>query len=127
MTLLIGTTGVSYLNLVIFFIAVSFGSISLLVYADSTLGFVLSGAMGKPTSETVIDAARIAFFGELVVFSTIWLAGMVSDKIGRRWVFFGGTILIAASFCAMPFATSFTHVLGFRVRLGLRVGVAIAI
>lgn len=104
--------GVSYLNLVIFFIAVSFGSIALLVYADSTIGFVLGSVPGAASG---LEAGQIVFFGELVVFSTIWLAGIASDKIGRRWVFFLGTCFIAASFCAMPFATSPMEVLGFRL------------
>lgn len=105
----------SYLNLVTFFIAVSFGSIALLVYADSVIGFVLSNVVALTPDQLASEAFKIVFFGELVVFATIWLAGMLSDRVGRRWVFFGGTVLIAGSFCAMPFAQTVWQVLLFRL------------
>jgi len=113
--------GVTYLNLVIFFLAVSFSSIALLVFADASLGFVLLQALGvhddptQPTTPTGSLAGQIVLYSEIVICATIWIWGMLSDRIGRRWVFFAGTLLIAASFASMPFAATFAQIVGIRL------------
>jgi hypothetical protein len=112
---------VTYLNLVIFFLAVSFSSIALLVFADASLGFVLLQVLNIPNDPTQpliptgSKAGQVVLYSEIVICATIWIWGMISDRIGRRFVFFAGTVFIAASFLAMPFAQSFIQIIGIRL------------
>jgi MFS family permease len=109
---------VTYLNLVIFFLAVSFGSITLLVFSDASLSYVLKtinipdDSSNDPTGSL---AGRIVLYSEVLICVAIWGWGMISDRIGRRWVFGVGTLLIATSFVAMPFASTYADVLGIRL------------
>lgn len=92
----------------------SFGSIALLVFADASLSFALKTYTNEP-DETGTLAGQIVFYSEILICGSIWLWGMVSDRIGRRWVFAVGTFLIAVAFVAMPFASNYYHVLGIRL------------
>ncbi len=111
--------GVTYLNLVIFFLAVSFGSIALLVFSDASLPYLV-GNLNLPWELNQPDpigglVGRIVLYSELVICLSIWIWGMVSDRIGRRWVFVAGTALIAISCVAMPFATTYLQIIGLRL------------
>ena len=104
----------------IFFLAVSFGSITLLVFADASLGFVLSTNLGigdsnAPLYPTGSRAGQVVLYSEVLICATIWVWGIVSDRIGRRWVFVAGTLLIAISFAAMPFAQTFVQLVVIRL------------
>lgn len=108
------------MNLVIFFLAVSFGSITLLVFADASLGYVLTSLHlqtdpNAPLYPTGSKAGQVVLYSEVLITATIWVWGMLSDRIGRRWVFVAGTLLIAISFVSMPFATTFAQVVVIRL------------
>lgn len=109
------------MNLVIFFLAVSFGSITLLVFSDASLSYVVQNQLHmvvdpkQPTDPTGSLVGRIVLYSELLICAAIWIWGMVSDRIGRRWVFALGTLFIAASFVAMPFASTYLQVVGIRL------------
>jgi MFS family permease len=99
---------------------VSFGSITLLVFADASLGYVLSNIglqtdPNAPLYPTGSRAGQVVLYSEVLICATIWVWGMMSDRIGRRWVFVAGTLLIAISFVAMPFARTFAQVVIIRL------------
>jgi MFS family permease len=106
---------------VIFFLAVSFGSIALLVFSDASLSAVLVnlGLMANdptaPTDPVGSLVGRVVLYSELLICPAIWVWGMLSDRIGRRCIFATGTALIAAAFIAMPFATTYLQVIGIRL------------
>jgi len=68
----------------------------------------------------------LGFYNELVIIATVWLWGLLSDKIGRKTVYFFGFFFMSLGICLYPFATTFEALVGFRLVFALGASAAAA-
>lgn len=71
--------------------------------------------IGIPEDEQGSATGDITFYSELLIIALVAPWGVVSDKIGRRFVYFVGLFLMAVAFIIYPFAPNFGALVGFRL------------
>ncbi len=91
-------------------------------YAIGILGFfnfgqalVLTTVLGIPQGELGAETAGLQLWGEILAILFIPIAGILSDRYGRRIVLVIGTALLGLTFFLYPYADSMSDLYLFRV------------
>lgn len=98
---------------------ISFFSIASSVFLSFVQPYIFNEILKIPADEQGTLAGNLVFFNELVVLSLIGVAGVVSDKIGRRPVYVFGFLLFALGYILYPLATSSTELIIYRMIFAL--------
>src|SRR5690606_9098000 len=96
----------------------------MLSYMTFIQPFVLGEILGIPPEEQGKLTGNLVVLQEIVVIALMGFSGAMSDRIGRRAVFVGGYLVLAAGFFLYPLVGSALQLYGARALFA--VGVAIA-
>jgi len=99
----------------------AFFSIASSVFLSFVQPYIFTEMLKIPADEQGKLAGKLVLFGELVVLSLIGVAGVVSDKIGRRPVFAFGFAMLGVGYVLYPLATGETELILFRMVFALGV------
>ncbi|MDX2144277.1 MAG: MFS transporter [Rhodospirillaceae bacterium] len=100
---------------------ISFFSIASTVFLSFVQPYIFNEILQVPTEEQGTLAGNLVLFGELVVLAFIGVAGVLSDRIGRRPVFVFGFVLLALGYILYPLADSTTELIMYRMVFALGV------
>lgn len=106
------TPEVSYLHLSTLFYA-SLVTMGLLTFVNIGQALILGGIEGG--ADLGKRGGLLTVTGELTIMSTVFLYGILCDRVGRRPVYALGLALMGISYILMPFATSVTDLVIYRV------------
>jgi MFS family permease len=94
--------GISLLNLVSYLTACFF-SITLFVYLNSAQAFLLPFIL-ESNGEIGQVSGQLTFYDELLSLGVVFLAGVVSDRVGRHVVYSAGFVIMGMALVIYPFA-----------------------
>ena len=83
----------------------AFFSIGLLTFINVQQGYLFTN-LGIPESEWGGVAGRLVLINEIVVLSTVYLLGTLSDRVGRRVVYALGFSMVGICYVLYPLANS---------------------
>ena len=98
---------------------ISFFSIASTVFLSFVQPYIFNEILHIPSDEQGRLAGNLVLFGEMIVLAFIGVAGVVSDKIGRRPVYMFGFIMLALGYMLYPLATSATELIAYRMVFAL--------
>jgi len=107
-------SGVSRGNAATYYFAAAM-SICLLSFINLIQPFLLTNFLGIPVERHGLVTGGLTFWEETVGLFCIALAGILSDRIGRRSVFAIGFLIVGVGFLFFPFAQNLTQLLAFRI------------
>ncbi len=110
--------GVSRLN----FMTLLFGSffgIAMMGFINASQPYLFEEVLKVPADEQGPLAGDLTFISELIVILSIGLIGAMSDKVGRKPLWAGAFLLLAAGYFLYPMATSVDQLLLFRTVFAL--------
>ncbi len=110
--------GISYWNGATLLYA-SFFSIASSVFLSFVQPYIFTEILNVPPDQQGQLAGNLVFFGELVVLSLIGVAGVLSDKLGRRPVFVFGFMMLSVGYVLYPLATTTTQLIIYRMVFAL--------
>ncbi|KAG0341576.1 hypothetical protein BG000_008635 [Podila horticola] len=87
--------GVTYINLITYLIA-CFGTICLIVYLSIIQNYVVTVILGI-TQNTGTLTGNLALYDEIIALPATLVWGIMSDRVGRRYVYGSGFACIGAS------------------------------
>lgn len=90
-------------------------SICLLSFINLIQPFLLTNFLGIPVEQHGLVTGGLTFWEETVGLVCIALAGLLSDRYGRRLVFTLGFIVVGVGFALFPWAQDLRQLLAFRV------------
>ncbi len=90
-------------------------SICLLSFINLIQPFLLTNFLGIPVEEHGLVTGGLTFWEETVGLVCIALAGVLSDKFGRRLVFVLGFAIVGVGFGLFPLAQNLRDLLAYRV------------
>ena len=100
----------------------SFSTVAMIVVISLVQPYILTEIIKIPFAEQGTITGRLHILQELVTIFLVGLMGAWSDRVGRRFVFVLGFLVLGAGYFIYPFATSETELLIYR--LVFAVGVA---
>jgi MFS family permease len=112
--------GISRINAGTLFYA-AFFSIASSVFLSFVQPYIFTEMLQLPSDEQGKLAGKLVFFGEFVVLCLIGMAGVASDKIGRRPVFVFGFVMLGVGYALYPLATTETELIAYRMVFALGV------
>ncbi|MBL8643699.1 MAG: MFS transporter [Rhodospirillaceae bacterium] len=112
--------GISRMNALTLYYA-GFFSIASTVFLSFVQPFIFTEILNIPQEDQGKLAGNLVFFSELVILSLIGVAGVASDKIGRRPVYVFGFAMLAVGYILYPLATSETELIAYRMIFALGV------
>lgn len=92
----------------------SFFGIAMMGFINASQPFLFAEVLDIPAAEQGPLAGNLTFLAELVVLACIGWLGALSDRFGRRPIWAGGFLLIAAGYTLYPLATNVTELSVFR-------------
>jgi MFS family permease len=110
--------GISRLNAMTLFYA-GFFSIASTVFLSFVQPYIFTEILKIPADEQGKLAGNLVFFNELVVLCLIGVAGVISDKIGRRPVYVFGFFMLGIGYILYPLATNETELIAYRMVFAL--------
>lgn len=108
------TSGISHGNAATYYFAAAM-SICLLSFINLIQPFLLTNFLGISVEQHGVVTGGLTFWEESVGLFCIALAGILSDRIGRRSVFAVGFLIVGVGFTLFPFAQNLAQLLAFRV------------
>ncbi len=103
---------ITWANLATFFFATSAG-IGLMTFVSLGQALLLTDSLKIPLSEHGVVGGRLQSAREIVILFSVLLAGILADKISRKFVFSVGFIFLGLGFLLFPFADSQLQLLCF--------------
>jgi MFS family permease len=97
--------GVMSRHMIVFYLA-TVASLLLFTFIPQAQPFILTEILGVPEAQQGVLSGNIAFFAEIVILLSIGTWGVLSDRIGRRFVFGMGFILMSVGLFLTPSVTS---------------------
>jgi len=101
---------------------VTFVTIGMLSGASILQGYVLTEHLDIPRGQQGTVSGEISFWVEVVAILLFAPFGVLTDRIGRRPVYIGSMVFVAAGYALVPFATTANELLA--ARLVFAVGMA---
>jgi len=114
--------GIQPRHTVVFLFAALLG-ICLTTYISTITPYVLAVNLGLPNDQQGKVSGLALFAGECVLLLSSSFIGAYSDRIGRRGVFAGGLVLLAAGYVLFAFVDSVTTLVAARVFLSIGIAV----
>jgi len=105
--------GISRLNAATFMLA-SFVTIGFMIFINIGNAYVLNENLGIPQREQGGVTGLFLIINEISLLILMPVAGIVSDRIGRRTVMIGGLLLMAFGYVLYPLATSVPELVVYR-------------
>jgi len=99
-------------------------AIACYTFINAAQPYVLENMLGM--EELGKATGDLGFYNELLILGTVWLWGLLSDKIGRKPIYFFAFFFMSAGICLYPFATSFEVLVAFRLVFALGASAAAA-
>jgi len=96
-------------------------SIGMFTYLVSLTPFILSENLGIPESEHGRIIGNLQFLQEIVMLISIGWWGAISDRVGRRAVYFISWIIMGVGYSIYAFATSIDQLFIFRIVYALAI------
>ena len=112
------TPGYSGLNVFTMLFA-CISSISVISYMGFIQPYLLTEVLKIPQAEQGALTGNLASVQEIVVVLIMGVAGALSDRTGRRFMFVSGFLLLAAGYLIYPLATSVLQLFIFRCLFGI--------
>ncbi len=97
--------GIKKSNLAAFYY-VAFITICLASLINMLQPFMLSAFLGLPTDSHGVPTGQLAFAGEVVILSLVAAFGIMSDRVGRRFIYGLGLFIIGIGFAITPLSRS---------------------
>lgn len=110
--------GYSALNASTYLVAVLF-SITAFVFINASQAFVLIDSLRTPVSEIGSATSILSLTNEITILLFAGIFGILSDLLGRRFIFTLGFLLIGLGITLYPFAPSLALLVVFRVVFGM--------
>ncbi|KAF2075650.1 hypothetical protein CYY_003073 [Polysphondylium violaceum] len=110
--------GVSYKNIIASYLG-SFLSICFFVFINVAQPIILTNSLNIPDDKTGQASGNLSFANELVILIVSHCWGITSDRIGRKYVYCIGMVLIGMGLIVYPFANSFGLLILFRLIFAL--------
>eukprot|EP00732_Lithocolla_globosa_P003855 Lithocolla_globosa_v1_NODE_3276_length_1712_cov_33.325287.p1 type:complete len:489 gc:universal NODE_3276_length_1712_cov_33.325287:97-1563(+) len=110
------TKGVSRFNMFTFYYAVLW-TITSYVFVNAAQPYILREVLGL--DELGVYTGQLGSFNELMIIATVTTWGVISDKLGRKFVYVNGFILMATSFILQPYSTSYGVLVLYRLIFAL--------
>jgi MFS family permease len=101
-----------------FYVAAIF-STGLMAFMNFVQPFVLTEILKIPPERQGAVAGNLGFYSELVIIACIGVAGVWSDRIGRRPIYAAGFVILALAYVAYPRAGSETELVIYRAIYGV--------
>jgi MFS family permease len=101
---------------------VTFVTIGMLSGASILQGYILTEHLDIPRGQQGTVSGEISFWVEVVAILLFAPFGVLTDRIGRRPVYIGSMVFVAAGYALIPFATTANELLA--ARLVFAVGMA---
>ncbi len=98
-----------------------FFSIASTVFLSVFQGYIFTELLHIPQDEQGKLAGKLVAYSELVILCLIGVAGVLSDKIGRRPVYVFGFVFLGIGYALYPLATSEDQLVMFRMVFALGV------
>jgi MFS family permease len=106
--------GVSKLNAITFLYS-AFAGVALTSFVSIFMPYILNVNLGLPMEEQGRASGDLVFYGEIVLLTMSGVFGAWSDQYGRRLVFIGGLLVLAAGYIALGFALTLAALIAIRV------------
>ncbi len=97
--------GIRKLNLGAFYY-IAFVTICLASLINMLQPFMLSEFLGLPSDAHGVPTGQLALAGELVLIALVGVFGIWSDRVGRRFIYGSGLLIIGIGFAITPFSRS---------------------
>ncbi|MEE2750664.1 MAG: MFS transporter, partial [Myxococcota bacterium] len=98
-------TGVRKRNLAAFYF-IAFMTICLASVINMLQPFMLSEFLGLPTSAHGVPTGKLALASELVIIGLVGTYGILSDRMGRRFIYGLGLLIVGVGFAITPLSRS---------------------
>ena len=101
----------------------TFAGITLSTMVGAFLPYILNVNLAVPMDQQGGVAGDMGFYREIVLIATSTLIGAMSDRTGRRIIFVGGLLVLAAAYSIYGFVDSVTQLI--IVQLILAAGISL--
>uniref|UniRef100_A0A6B2L3Y7 Major facilitator superfamily (MFS) profile domain-containing protein n=1 Tax=Arcella intermedia TaxID=1963864 RepID=A0A6B2L3Y7_9EUKA len=101
-------------NLIAFYYA-SLVNVASLVYINGALPYLLSNFLNISEGQQGSRIGDLGLYNELTIIATVTLWGSLSDKIGRRYIYAIGFLLMSISIFIHPTTDNFNVVIVYRI------------
>lgn len=97
----------------------SFFGIAMMGFVNASQPYLFTEVLNIPAEEQGPLAGNLTFLSEVVVICTIGLLGALSDKIGRKPIWIGAFLVMAAGYALYPTASSADELTLYRMFFAL--------
>jgi MFS family permease len=97
----------------------SFFGIAMMGFINASQPYLFTEVLGVPAAEQGPLAGNLTFIAELVVLFAVGIIGALSDKVGRRPLWAGAFLVLAAGYALYPLATTVGELTAYRVVFAL--------
>jgi MFS family permease len=108
------TPGITYLNVVTCLFAVG-AALAMMTFMNFVQPYVLTEILDIPREQQGKLTGSLASLQEVVVICLMGFIGALSDKVGRRWIFAIGFIVLGLGYFLYPLATDVTQLFIYRI------------
>ena len=89
-------------------------------------GYILTEHLGIPSNEQGALSGQLTVITEIINILLVGYAGILADRIGRRPVLVGGTVILGVGYALYPFASTPAELYAYRCVFGLGVSAVAA-
>lgn len=93
----------------------SFFGIAMMGFINASQPYIFTDVLNVPQAEQGKLAGNLTFLSEIVVLCTIGMIGALSDKVGRKPLWIGAFLILAAGYALYPMAESVEQLTLFRL------------
>jgi len=108
------TPGITGVNVVTCLFAVG-AALAMMTFMNFVQPYVLTEILDIPREQQGKLTGSLASLQEVIVILMMGFVGAFSDKVGRRWIFALGFIILGIGYIVYPLATSVTQLFIYRI------------
>jgi MFS family permease len=108
------TPGITHLNIATCLFAVG-AALAMMTFMNFVQPYVLTEILNVPPEEQGKLTGSLAGAQEVVVIALMGFIGALSDKIGRRWIFATGFVVLGVGYIIYPLADNVTQLFIYRI------------